>query len=144
MTNAFWDQEASARRDTHSLLEAMHRVAGGRKGMAGWGQITDGWRQEFLANLHANKVRRCPHAGQPISCVVNAWDLHVLRCVTCNERAMRAGEVDTDDGECDGCGRQVGQIYITPTACQAGPLAFIGGLCDTCLAIEHATGGDLA
>lgn len=142
-SSAFWDQEAAARRDTSQLLEKMHDVAGGRKGMSNWGEKTDGWRKEFAANLAAGRVRRCQHLSSPNSAVINAWQLDYIRCTPCNQLAELSGATYSDDDLCDGCQRRVGKAEVTAVASQAGPLVFIGGLCQDCLAIEHATGGDL-
>lgn len=142
----FWDaqrqateeQIAAATTETRAIMNKLGSYAGGQKFIGGWGVISDGWRRTFAAYLENRTLHMCPHATEPSSVIVNAWDLGWMRCPDCNARATAAG--GEDDARCDGCG-ELFPGEITPIIHQMGPVVFIGGLCPACHQREHDTGG---
>lgn len=137
------DQREAAQADTVRIMDALHDYAGGEKGMSGFGEVTLTWRDQFIANGDAGRLQVCAHSASPVPCIINAWELDKLRCVDCNQLATLSGEAIGNDDQCDGC-YQLFPGEITPVIHKVGTFILVGGMCPSCLAFEHATGGAIS
>lgn len=141
VSTPYADQDQAARNDAARILRRLHEQTGGQRVDGELGEISLKWRDEFTANVGADRVSVCEHVGSPIPVMLNAWSLDRMMCPSCNATYQLAHPDETNDFQCDGCGAHDPQM--TPVVHQLGTVILVGGMCRNCVQIERATCGGI-